>query len=67
MNSLDPSRAVPHDLSLLRDHMQRCARDRSPLHRLHALTQAIDSFLAPRFVTTLAMTVVILAGVVLVV
>jgi len=56
-----PFTALP-ELSLLREHMRRCAHARSPLHPLHCAAEAIDAFLAPRFVTTLALTLVIIAG-----
>lgn len=52
------------DPTHLRDHVQQCAFARGPLHGLWCTIEALDVFLAPRFVTTLAvLTVVLLAGV----
>ena len=49
---LAPDRVEP---TALRDHLLECIGARSPLHRLHCLAEALDAFLAPRFVTTLAL------------
>jgi hypothetical protein len=54
------------DRSDLRHHLHECARARGRLHRLRCAAEAIDAFLAPRFVTALAMvTTIVLAGLVL--
>jgi hypothetical protein len=53
------------DSTRLADHFRECHRfARGPLHRLRCVAEALDAFLAPRFVTTLAllMTVVVLVG-----
>ena len=62
MNILKMPSALPQELSLLGEHVQRCADATGAWHRLRCATEAIDSFLAPRFVTTLALTLVVLAG-----
>lgn len=62
MKPLELPAAALHELSLLRDHMLACAQARSPLHSLRCMGEALDDFLAPRFVTTLALTIVVLAG-----
>lgn len=47
----------------LRQHLQHCAFARGRLHRLRCAIEALDDFLAPRFVSTLgAMTLLVLAG-----
>ena len=66
MKTLDMPLAALHELALLRDHMLSCARSRGPLHRLQCVTESIDAFLAPRFVTTLALTLAVLVGAALV-
>lgn len=46
----------------LGQHLLHCVRARGRLHRLHCAVEAIDAFLAPRFVTTTgAMTAIMLA------
>ncbi|MEO8038420.1 MAG: hypothetical protein ABI794_06590 [Betaproteobacteria bacterium] len=62
MNTAHLAFAALPELALLRDHMLRCASSRSRLHRLQCVAEAIDAFLAPRFVTTLTLTLVIVAG-----
>ena len=42
--------------------MRNCAALRSPMYRLQCVAEAVDGFLAPRFVTTLGMLLVVLAG-----
>jgi len=49
-------------LALLHDHMVRCASSRGPLYRLQRVAESVDAFLAPRFVTTLGLTLLVLAG-----
>ncbi len=47
----------------LDDHFRQCAFALGPLHRFHCAAEALDDFLAPRFVTLLAvMTAVVFAG-----
>lgn len=47
---------------LLQAHVQHCARRRGRMHQLRCLVESIDAFFAPRFVTTLALTLVVFAG-----
>ena len=64
MTSIEmPVVAALPDMALLHDHLRRCANSLSPLHRLQCVVESVDAFLAPRFVTTLALTLVVLAGV----
>lgn len=51
-----------NEFSLLQEHVAHCAQTRGRLHQLHCLVEAIDAFFAPRFVTTLAITLAVLAG-----
>jgi len=62
MKPLEVPAAALHELTLLSDHLLCCAQARSPLHRLRCVAESIDDFLAPRFVTTLALTMLVLAG-----
>jgi hypothetical protein len=62
MKTLDLPAAALHELALLKHHMLACAQARSPLHWLRCVGEVIDEFLAPRFVTTLALTIMVLAG-----
>ena len=41
------------DAASLQDHLRQCVVARSRLHRLLCAAEALDAFLAPRFVTTL--------------
>ncbi len=52
------------DPTHLGDHLRQCAAfARGPLHRLRYVAEALDDFLAPRFVTTLTvLTVLVLLG-----
>jgi hypothetical protein len=50
------------DIALLHDHLRCCMQLRGPLHRLRAAAEAVDEFLAPRFVTTLVLTLLVLAS-----
>lgn len=55
----------PHfsDPTHLDDHFRQCAFARGRLHRLACAIEALDAFLAPRFVTTLALlTVLVMVG-----
>jgi hypothetical protein len=56
------------DLSALRHHAHECARARGSLHRLRCAVEALDGFLAPRFVTALGvLTLFVIAGMALLV
>ena len=44
----DPTRLV--------EHLRQCAFARGPMHRLRCIAEALDAFLAPRFVTLLTVT-----------
>ncbi len=58
--------SVRPDLGDLRHHLQECARARGRLHRLRCAVEALDAFLAPRFVTALAVVAtIVLASLVL--
>jgi len=48
---LDPTR--------LADHARQCVLARGRWHRLHCVAEATDAFMAPRFVTTLALLVLV--------
>lgn len=53
----------PTDRSDLHQHLQQCAHARGRLHGLRCAIEAVDTFLAPRIVSTLGtMTVLMLAG-----
>jgi hypothetical protein len=56
--------AALFDPTRLGQHIRQCAFARGPLHRLRCVAEALDAFLAPRFVTTLALLtmVVVLVG-----
>ena len=56
------SLSARQDLTLLRDHLVRCASGRGPMYRLRRAAESVDAFLAPRFVTTLGLTLLVLAG-----
>ena len=61
--SLDFNRTDPTHLS---EHFQQCVTARGRLHRLRCVAESLDAFLAPRFVTTLALlTLLMIAGVTL--
>ena len=50
-------------ITQLSDHFRQCAFARGPMHGLRCAAEALDAFLAPRFVTTLVLlTVVALLG-----
>ena len=66
MKNLELSFSALHELPLLRDHMRRCATANQPLCRVLRLAESVDAFLAPRFVTTLGLTLLVLAGTTLV-
>ncbi len=62
MTTFESLPGAPHDPSLLHDHIQRCAAASGRLHRLQTVAESINGFLAPRFVTTLALSLVVLAA-----
>jgi hypothetical protein len=62
MTTLNLPLAGRHEIALLHEHMLRCALARGPLHRLHCFAESVHAFLAPRFVTTLALTLIVIAG-----
>ena len=66
MKTRDLPLAALHELTLLRDHMLNCAAGRGPLYRLQCVAETVDGFLAPRFVTTLGVLMLMLAGALLV-
>lgn len=66
MNTLELPLSALHELASLRDHMRRCATGRSAFGRLLRVAETVDAFLAPRFVTTLGVTLLVLAGTTLV-
>ena len=43
------------DPTRLRDHLRQCAFASSRLHRVLCAIEALDEFLAPRFVTTVTL------------
>lgn len=49
------------DPTRLADHARQCVLARGRWHRLRCVVEATDAFIAPRFVTTLALLVVVLA------
>ena len=49
----------PNDLYL---HLQQCADARGRLHRLRCVVEAIDGLVAPRFVTTLGVTTLLMVA-----
>lgn len=52
------------DAAQLRDHLKTCVFARGRMHRLRCALEAVDDFLARRFVTTLtAGTLVLFAGI----
>jgi len=61
MKTLTLPLVARHEPGLLREHMLRCTDALGPLHRLQCLAESVDAFLAPRFVTTLALTFIVLA------
>ena len=50
-HAADPTRLV--------EHLRPCAFARGPMHRLRCIAEALDAFLAPRFVTMLTVTTVL--------
>lgn len=62
MNTFELHLPVRHELALLRDHLRRCDTARRPVYRLQRLAESVHAFLAPRFVTTLGLSLLVLAG-----
>ncbi len=52
----------PMELTALGDHLQQCSSDRRRLQALQRGVQAVHGWVAPRFVSTLAVLVVVLGG-----
>ena len=50
------------ELTALGDHLQQCSSDRRRLQALQRGVQAVHGWVAPRFVSTLAVLVVVLGG-----
>lgn len=59
----DSADTSPMELSALGEHLDRCRGSRGRLFTLHCLAEALNGFLASRFVTTLVV-VTILFGVI---
>ena len=52
-----------HEAAQLRAHFRQCAFALGPLHRVRCLAEALDAFLAPRFISVLTvMTTVVVVG-----
>lgn len=52
-----------YDSAQLRAHFRQCVFALGPLHRLRCIAESLDAFLAPRFVSVLAvMTTVVVVG-----
>jgi len=54
-----PTRVDP---TCLDDHFRRCAHARGPMHRLRCTVQAMDGLMAPRLLTTLLLSLLLIAG-----
>jgi hypothetical protein len=48
------------DPTRLDAHLRQCAFARGPMHRLRCVAEALDAFLAPRFVTLLTATMALM-------
>ncbi|MEO5734824.1 MAG: hypothetical protein ABIN96_02865 [Rubrivivax sp.] len=48
------------DRSDLRQHLMQCGEARGRLHRLRCAAEAVNAFVAPRFVTTLGVATVLM-------
>ena len=56
--SLEPiPGSLPDDPTHLSAHFGQCVSGRSRLHRIHGAAEAIDAFVLPRFLSTLAVLV----------
>ncbi len=51
---LDAADSMPMELEALGDHMSRCKTSQSPWFALRCRADSVHDFVAPRFVTTLA-------------
>ena len=58
-HSVDTS---PMELTALGEHLQQCCSSRPRLHALQRGAQTVHGWVAPRFVSTLAVLVVVLGG-----
>lgn len=47
---------------LLSDHFQNCIHASGRLHRLYCALEALNAFIAPRFVTTLVLVTTVLSA-----
>lgn len=63
MSDLSLHRPAQHPASLLSDHAQQCMLACGPMHRVRCAAEAVHGVLAHRFVTTLAVVVIVLAAV----
>jgi len=60
MQSHDANR---YDAAQLRAHFKQCVFALGPLHRVRCIAEALDAFLAPRFVSVLTVvTTVVVVG-----
>jgi hypothetical protein len=51
-----------YDSVQLRAHFRQCVFALGPLHRLRCIAEALDAFLAPRFVSVLTVMAVVVVG-----
>ena len=65
MNLLTSHVASAAEETALRVHIERCDRQAGRWYQVRCAAESIHSFLAPRFVTTLALIVVVTASVAL--
>lgn len=59
---MTPSPSPRLDPTRLDDHFRQCATACGPWHRLHCIVESLDGLMAPRFVTTLVLTVLVIIG-----
>ena len=52
----------PTEMVSLGEHLGRCKRPRGPLFALQGLAEALDEFLAPRFITTVVVATLLIAA-----
>lgn len=63
-NAERKARFVQYELAQLRVHLGQCVVALGPLHRLGCVVEALDAFLAPRFVSVVAVvTAMVVVGV----
>jgi hypothetical protein len=64
--SMHAAKSINVDPTCLNDHLRQCVFALGPLHRTRCAVEALDAFLAPRFVSLLlVMTALVLVGVAL--